>query len=411
MRTDVRQCGPMSMRRSGRPSQVRPRPPSTGRPAPIPVRPRAVGSGRVTRHRPIQRSPGLPLPAKILLVTAVAALAATVVFAGQGGIARLAAALGSAVSGVVEDITATPTPRPTQVVVADAPGLDAPAESYTNQATVDLSGTVPIAFAGRSEYIIRLYVALKDQEPAAIREAPLPPTPRFTLVGVELTKGANEFYATLVGPGGESEPSPVIRYVLDTSKPKITLTSPKDGSKVNGGTVTIAGRTQSRSLVVGRNESNGSSATAQADTPDGNFTLDLPIEPGTNGITITATDPAGNVTSSVISIRRGSGKLTVDLSASAFRFRISKLPDPITMTAVVTDPDGRPLGEARVTFTLSVPGLPAVTSETATDGTGSAVFQTTVPKGATEGTGLATVLVDAGALGTATDRTVLTVLE
>ena len=35
-------------------------------------------------------------------------------------------------------------------------------------------------------------------------------------------------------PGGESDPSPVVTYVLDTSIPKIALSSPKDGATING---------------------------------------------------------------------------------------------------------------------------------------------------------------------------------
>jgi hypothetical protein len=334
-----------------------------------------------------------------------------IVFAGRGGFATLAAAFGNAVSGVVDDITATPTPEPTEVVVADAPLLDAPAEPYTNQPTVDLTGSIPTAVAGLDEYLIRLYVTLADQEPAPIREVAVPVTPHFTIPGVELTKGANDFFATVVGPGGESEASPLVSYVLDQAEPKVVLDSPADGATVNRPAVTIAGRTQSRTLLMARNEANGASITAQAAAGDGTFSMALPIQAGTNGITITATDPAGNTSSTVISVRRGSGQLTVSLSASSFRFKISALPDPVTLTAVVTDPDGRPLDGATVTFTLTIPGLPAVTRQTTTNGAGSAVFRTTVPKGATEGGGLATALVEAGELGTTTDRTVVTVVK
>jgi hypothetical protein len=346
-----------------------------------------------------------------VLAVAIAGLAGAIVLAGRGSFTTLAAALGNAVSGVVDDIMATPTPTPTEVVIADAPLLDAPVETYTNEATVDLTGSIPPAFVGQDAYLVRLYVTLKDQEPAPIREVPVPATPRFTIPGVELSKGANDFFATVVGPGGESEASPLVTYVLDAAEPKVVLDSPSDGATVNGRTVTIAGRTQGRAALVARNEANGASVTGDAAAADGSFSMILPIESGTNGITITATDPAGNAFSTVLTVLRGSGKLTLTLSASAFRFRISKLPDPITLTALVADPDGHPLGDATVTFTLSVPGLPAVTSQSTTDGAGAAVFQTTIPKGATEGGGLATALVEAGDLGSSTDRTVVTVVK
>lgn len=399
------------MRRGGRPSQVRPRPPSTGRPAPIPVRARPPSSRRVTPHRPVPRSRGLPIIAKLVLAVAVAGLAGFVVYAGRGGLATLAAAFGNAVSGVVADITSTPAPSPAEFVVAGAPVLDAPAESYTNQATIDVTGTIPPAFTGQTGYVIRLYVTLQDQEPAPIREVALPITPRFTIPGVELSEGANDFFATVVGPGGESDASATVTYVLDDVVPNVVIDSPVDGATVNGQVVTIAGRTQGRAALVVRNEANGETSTAGAAASDGSFSIVLPIEPGTNGITITITDPAGNTASTVISVQRGSGKLTVSLSASAFRFKLANLPESIALTAQVMDPDGRPLDATTVTFTLSIPGLPAVTRQTTTNGAGSAVFQTAIPEGATEGGGLATAFVEAGDLGSATDRTVVTVVK
>ena len=63
-----RTCGPrratirpMATRRDQRHAHVRPRPPSTGRPAPVKVKPRAPGPTRLSTHRPIQRSGGMPL--------------------------------------------------------------------------------------------------------------------------------------------------------------------------------------------------------------------------------------------------------------------------------------------------------------------------------------------------------------
>ena len=51
----------MTTRRDHRQTHVRPRPPSTGRPAPVKVKPRAPGPTRLSGHRPIQRTRGLPL--------------------------------------------------------------------------------------------------------------------------------------------------------------------------------------------------------------------------------------------------------------------------------------------------------------------------------------------------------------
>jgi len=109
-------------------------------------------------------------------------------------------------------------------------------------------------------------------------------------------------------------------------------------------------------------------------------------------------------------VRMGSGQLRVSLAGSAYRFKASKLPRSLTLRAVVTGPDGKPLRGATALFTVSVPGLEAiVSSEVSTSSDGSATFTTTIPAGAMAGSGLATVLVTTDSYGQGTDRQALTV--
>jgi hypothetical protein len=76
----------------------------------------------------------------------------------------------------------------------------------------------------------------------------------------------------------------------------------------------------------------------------------------------------------------------------------------------VTDPDGRALEGASATFTLAVPGVPAIASSTLTTASnGRASFTTTIPKGATAGQCSITVIVHTRDLGDTTDRTVITI--
>ena len=132
---------------------------------------------------------------------------------------------------------------------------------------------------------------------------------------------------------------------------------------------------------------------------DGTFSLTLAITTGVNRITIDGTDPAGNTNQANLIVKRGTGKLTVALSASSYQIRQSKLPEGIRLSAVVTDPDGRPLAGAAITFTLSIPGIQTVTQDATTSSTGKATFTTTIPKGADKGQGSATVLVSADSFG------------
>jgi hypothetical protein len=397
----------MTTRRDPRQTHVRPRPPSSGRPAPVKVRPRAPSSTRLSVHRPIQRNRGLPIIGKLGLIAAVALLGVAVLYVGVGGLGKAFGGITSALGGFVSSVTVAPTAKPSLPAVADAPTLQQPTEPYTQESTVDLVVTAPPGVVGDPNQRIRIYLALKDQSPAPIQEAALAATAQ-TIIPVELTKGINDFSVTIVGPGGESQPSPVVRYVLDQVAAKITIASPKEGEVVNGDTVAIVGKTQARSTLIAHNAANGASVTGTAAT-DGTFTLTLALATGINEITITGTDPAGNAKDMVLTVRRGNGKLTATLGASAYRLSVAKLPADLTLRVTVSDPDGNALVGAAVTFTLSIPGIPTVTGDEVTDADGRAEFTTSVPAGADPGQGLATVLVSTDQLGSTQDQSVITV--
>ncbi len=399
----------MTTRRDHRQTHVRPRPPSTGRPAPVKVKPRSPGSGRLSGHQPIRRSRGVPLIFRLGLLAAVLALSAGVLFVGLKGFGGIVGGLGSTFGGFVAGVTSTPSPRPIVPIVADAPSLEQPTEPYTAEGTVDLVVTVPAALVGDPDHRVKVYLQLPDQVPTAIQESPISETPK-TIIPVTLEKGINDFSVSITGPGGESEHSAVVRYVLDAAPPKITVTSPKNNAVVNGTAVKIKGKTQARTTLLARNDSSGSSIAGTAG-PDGTFTLSLQLTSGVNQITITGTDPAGNVTEVTFIVRRGSGKLTAKLTASSYQIKRSKLPEPVTLFVKVTDPDGGSLAGVDVTFTLSIFGVAPVTTDRRTDADGMASFTTTIPKGATLGPGSATVLVSTQEFGSASDNTVITIVR
>jgi hypothetical protein len=349
----------------------------------------------------------MPLVFRLMLALTVVALGVGVLYVGAGGLSRVAGAVGTSFGGFMDELTATPVPTSTDIPISDAPILEPPDEPFTATKEVDLMVTVPAALVGDDVHRIRVFQQLKDQSPVAIGEFPIGETQRM-VVPVVLEKGINDFSAVIVGPSGGSEASPTVRYVYDRSKPSIKISSPKDNAKVNRKAVEIKGTTQSRSTLIARNASNDASVSGQAEA-DGTFTLTLPIRAGTNRITITATDPAGNVAEKTFQVRRGSGKLTVALSASDYQFSRRRLPDPIRLTATVTDPDGNRLDGAHVTFTLSVPGIAVITREGMTDKNGRASFETTIPKRADVGQGLAAVLVETDDFGSVDDRTVVSI--
>jgi bacillopeptidase F len=307
-------------------------------------------------------------------------------------------------------VTATPTPSPVPDA-ADSPTIDALDNPYTNDETVDVTVNIPSAVTGLAGYTVRLYDTVPDQEAKLLREEPVGKTAVHIMVGVTLQPGRNDMQAAIFGPGGESDRSDVATWILDQSKPRISVISPKDNAQVNRTNVTIKGKSQAGAEIRLENGANGAIATAVAGS-DGLWETQLQVANGVNSVTVTATDPAGNSNTMQLKLRRGSGKLNAVLSASSYRFKASRLPKTITLTVTVTDPDGQRLQGATALFTVSVPGLEAIVSaEITTNRDGVATFQTTIPAGAMAGSGLATVLITTDRDGQTTDRQVLTVVE
>ena len=330
----------------------------------------------------------------------------------NGGLGKVVTTIGGAFNSFVADITTAPSPSPSQVAIGDAPVLDAPDEPYTNEKTVDLGGHIPAAVVGAADTRIRIYVAIGNGQPGPVLDVPVGTSQRFLIPGIELSPGVNAFTATILGPDGtESDPSAVVRYILDTTKPRIVISSPKNGAVVNNRAVRIVGQTQARSAVTVKNLTTNATVTGAADDKGG-FNLVLPIGTGVNQIAVGAVDPAGNAGSVNLAVRRGTGQLRASLTASFYQVRLGKLPEPVTLSVSVTDPDGRPLQGASITFTLAVPSVPAIASSvltTAADGT--ATFTTTIPKGATTGQCSVTVIVQTKPFGDTTDRSVITIAK
>jgi hypothetical protein len=351
---------------------------------------------------------------KVFLAVSIALLGGAIVWVGSGQVGPFASSVARGLGGFVTQVSSVVgSPTPSDVPeVGDAPTIDAPDQPYTNQDTVDVTINVPPAVAGKPGFTVRLYVTLPDSEADLVTEAPVGATSVQVISDVQLANGRNDFQASISGPGGESELSSVATWILDTSKPVVKVISPKDGAAVTRPTVTIKGKSQGNSEVRLQNTSNGSIATVTAGK-DGLWQASLGVSNGANDIEITATDLAGNSNTTQLSVVKGSGKMTAALSGSTYRFRASKLPRRLTLTVTVLGSDGKPLAGATTLFTVSVPGLEAIVSgqiQTGADGTAS--FSTMIPKGATPGSGLATVLVtDPDEPGSATDRQVLTIVE
>jgi hypothetical protein len=387
--------------RRGRISHVRPRPPSSGRP-PDPARINTPDPYRVRQYRGLDaRRKATPAPARFSLAVAILALAVVAFVAASGNIGPIAAVFGTGFSGVVNILTASSAPEATEVVPTGSPIIASPANPYTNQGTVELKVTLPPGVAGTDDAKVRMYLGLEGVAPTAIAEVPIGSTTRLSVL-VDLTAGRNDFTATIIRQGAESEQSPVVTYFLDQDPPAITLTSPTDGATLSDTTVGITGTTEPGTNLIARNEANGTSATALADA-DGAFTMSLRLVPGPNGIRIDATDRATNTSNLVISVLQGTGQLTATLSASTYRVSASAPPAAIQLTVTVTDPSGAPLEGASAYFTLQVPGLAPISNQLTTGADGRAVFTAQHVGPVRAGSGAGTVVVSHATFGQTTD--------
>ena len=394
----------MTNRRDRAASHVRPRPPSSGRPRQ--VRASAPATQRVRAHRGIDgRRRRLPLPARALLALSVVALGAAVYLTASGGIGAMVASIGTSLDTAFGRLIATPIPSASEVIATDSPIIAAPDRPFTNQAAATLHITVPVATINTNAKV-RIYVALAGLSPAAVEDIPIGSTVQV-LADVQLTKGANNFTATIVKDGVESVDSPVVTITLDQAAPKLTVTSPKDNATINDSKVTITGTTQAAASLIAQNAANGTSVTGTAGA-DGKFSLVLPIGQGSNVITIRVTDQAGNESDDTLTVKQGSGQMSANLSSSLYNISVSHPPSSLQLRVIVTDPNGQPLAGAVCTFTLQIPGLQPITSgPKTTDASGRTSFTTTLVGKMTVNAGLAVVLCTSTDYGQTSDRVTL----
>ncbi|HEY4227831.1 MAG TPA: hypothetical protein VGM49_05795 [Candidatus Limnocylindrales bacterium] len=390
-------------------SHVRPRPPSSGRTS-QPVKVAAPDRRRVRQHRGLDaRRRRAPLATRTLLVLSVVVLSAGAFLLTSGGIGPVLASLGSGFGGAFARLVATPVPTTTQLPLTNSPLIDAPEQPYTNQAQIDLSVSVPVEALGDPTAKVRIYLTLTGLQPAPVVDVPVGTTSRMT-VPFDLTAGRNDISATLFRGSAESEPSPVVTFILDTDAPKITVTSPKNNAAVATPEVTIKGKTQANTTLVARNAANDTSISSAAGS-DGTFAFGMLLASGANAIQITGTDPAGNVGTTTLNLLQGSTKMVVRLTASTYRISVSKHPASLQLSVLVLDPAGMPLAGASAAFTIQIPGLGPISNQIVTNADGRAAFTTPLVGTLTVGSGVGIVLVSSDLYGESTDRVTLTFVK
>jgi len=339
----------------------------------------------------------------------VVALAFAAFLVASGGIGPVLTTLASGFGSAFGRLVATPLPSATVQPPTDAPVISGPDQPYTNVTSVNLSVSVPVEAVGDPTAKVRVYLALEGLQPAPVVDVPVGTTSRM-VIPFDLTVGRNDITATLFRGDEESEPSPIVTWILDKEAPKITITSPKNGAAIDTVEATIKGTTQANTTLVAQNAANGTSISSAA-ANDGTFEFGLPLAPGTNEIQITGTDPAGNQGLTSLTLLQGSKEMGVQLSASTYRISVSKHPSSLQLTVRVTDPSGAPLAGAQAFFTLQIPGLAPISNQLVTGVDGRAIFTTPLVGTLATGGGAGTVLVSHELYGESTDRVGLTFVK
>jgi hypothetical protein len=342
----------------------------------------------------------------MVAIAACAMLGLVMISVGSGVATHLIGGIAEAFGNSMTRLTSqAPATVPPSGVTLTTPVLDVPANGgYTNQSSVPIQGSVPDASVGQTGYSVHVYLVGKNGAKRPVANVKVGGTTRFTTPPITLTQGNNTFDATLEAPTGEGAPSPLVTYILDTTPPKITITSPATGIKVTTATVDVAGTSDAGATVAIRNEeAPGGALNSQTLGADGRFRLTVPVLAGPNTIDLTATDLAGNLTSTSLTVNRDYGQLVAHLVAKPSKFKSSSQ-TTLVLTLHATSFNGGPLANANVTFTVLISGLaPIVSAELTTDATGVVTWQVPI-SGATPGAGQASVLVTspAGDIITAT---------
>lgn len=121
-----------------------------------------------------------------------------------------------------------------------------------------------------------------------------PSSSTFTAV-LTLTEGVNTIVVTAVDRAGNSASS-TVTATLDTVAPQLTVIGPADGALLNSGQITFGGAAAEPvvSVLV-----NGIAAQVGS---NGGYTLPVTLAEGSNSLTVTATDRAGNSSTSTITV-------------------------------------------------------------------------------------------------------------
>lgn len=285
----------------------------------------------------------------------------------------------------------SPTPPPPSLEPG-RPTLNEPSEAITAAATVTISGSLPQDLLEKSDALIRIIITRDDGSTITGAEIEMPRTPGFDVSQIPLSSGSNQIEAVVVVNGVEGTRSAPITIVRDTTAPSLTVKAPAPGAILSGDSVAVTGKTDKDIDVQVRNETTGTIESGRS-TTKGAFSIDIALRDGTNVLTVTATDGAGNQTSKSVEISTSASVGRISIILNPGTIILSKKPIAFRITATATDSTGAAAANVRVCMYVTAPGAAPSTPVCSTsDVNGRAAWDYLFPDNFnTEGRGLVTV--------------------
>ena len=320
------------------------------------------------------------------VATALSTFITLFVIAGAIGLAAIALPFITSIGG-----GGSTTPPPASLEPG-RPTLSEPSEAITAAATITVSGTLPQDLLEKGDAIIRILITREDGSVITGAEISMPKTAGFDVAKIPLSSGSNVIEAVAVVGGVEGTRSAPITVVRDTSPPELTITTPTPGEIMSGDSVTVAGKTDKDIDVQVRNETTGTIEGGRS-TVKGAFSVGITLRDGTNVLTITATDGAGNQTSKSVEISTSASVGRISIVLNPGTIILSKKPIEFRITATATDSTGAPAANVRVCMYVTADGAtPSEPACVTSDVNGRAAWNYAFPDNFnTEGRGLVTV--------------------
>jgi len=322
------------------------------------------------------------------IATALSTFITLIVIVGAIGLAAIALPFITSIGG-----GGSPTPPPASLEPG-RPTLTEPSEPITAAATISISGSLPQDLLDKSDAIIRILITREDGSTITGAEINMPKTAGFAVSQIPLSAGSNVIEAVVVVNGVEGTRSAPITVVRDTTAPSLTVTAPTPGEIMSGDSVTVTGKTDKDIDVQVRNETTGTVESGRS-TTKGAFSIGITLRDGTNVLTITATDGAGNQTTQSVEISTSAsvGRISIVLNPGTIILSTRK---DFRITATATDSTGAPAANVRVCMLVTAPGdkpfPPPDTLCVTSDANGRAAWNYAFPDNFnTEGRGLVTV--------------------